>query len=165
MGSIRPAGDRRAVTPVVGIALLIALTVMIAATVAAFVFTMDDDVRPRNAPTASFDFEFESGGSDAVTIVHQSGDAIATSLLYVQVDGAECVGGPDDPNRRLNVAADWGLSGEFTAGRTIRVARALPSAADLCSSGDLDLRDATVHVVWESGEGTSRELQSWHGPG
>lgn len=167
MGSIRVAADRRAVTPVVGIVLVVALTILLAATVAAFAFSVGDESPPREAPTTAFEFDFdaEPTGHDVLSVAPRRGDRIETSRLYVDVAGAACAGGGDDPNRRLNLEADWGLSGELTAGMTVRVTSALPASTDLCTAGgDLDLRAATVRLVWESGEGTSRQLRTWSGP-
>lgn len=170
MGSIRLAVDRRAVTPVVGIVLVVALTILLAATVAAFAFTLGDEPPPsQEAPTTAFDFEFEgdASGQDVLRIVHLRGDAVSPSRFVVDVDDARCAGGSGDPDRRLNLEDDWGLTADLTSGQTVQLTQPLPAAGvtDLCPSGDLDLREATVRLVWESDEGTSRQLRVWEGPG
>lgn len=169
MGTSRQRGDGRAVAPVVGIVLVVGLTILLAGTVLAFTLAIEQDPPTRDAPTAAFGFDFDSpaGGSDALAILHRRGDAVDPAKLAVDVDGARCAGGADDPNQRLNVATDWSFAGDFTAGQTVRLEDPLPpgGTTTLCSSGDLDLSGATVRLVWSSGVGTTRQLQVWQGPG
>jgi flagellin-like protein len=161
MADGRPHADR-GMTPVVGIALLVAITLLLAATVAAFALGIEDDQRSDRVPTVAVGFEFDSnaGADDRLTIVHKSGQAVDASRLDVVVSGAECVVGGTDPDGRYNVADDFGLADTLTAGETVRI----DGATVACPSGDLDLRGASVRVVWNPAGRTSTLLRTWHGP-
>jgi len=73
-------GDR-GVSPVIGVILMVAITVILAAVIGAFVLGLGDQVS-NNAPQASFSFEFNSS-SNNVTVTHAGGDNIAKSALNV----------------------------------------------------------------------------------
>ena len=74
--------DDRAVSPVVGVALLIAMTVILAAVIGAVVLGIG--VGPADAPQATLSFS-ESG--DHVELKHQGGDALDASEVTIIVDG------------------------------------------------------------------------------
>lgn len=148
----------RGMTPVIGIVLLVAITLLLAATVAAFALGIEDDQRQDRVPTVAVGFEYESnaGSDDVLTIVHKSGDSIAAESLAIDIDGATCTG--DNPNGRY-LATTW-ASGDLTAGQAINV-----DGDDICSGGsNLNLSGASVQAVWMSDSGTSTLLRSWHGP-
>jgi FlaG/FlaF family flagellin (archaellin) len=148
-------------TPVVGIVLLVALTLLLAATVAAFALGIEDEQGSDRLPTVAVNFEYDrAAGDDALTVVHKSGQAVDSSRIDVVVRGADCDGGPDDPNGRYG-ATNW-VGGHLTAGDSVEVDG---TTAVTCSSGTLDLRGATVQVVWNPASGRSTLVRSWHGPG
>lgn len=169
MGIRRPVGDRRGVTPVVGIVLMVALTIVLAGTVLAFTLAIDEDPSASNAPTTVFEFDYNSsdGGSDNVTILHRSGDAIEFSRLSVDLDGAACDGGSDDPDGLYDAVGDSGRTGELTAGESVLLTDPLPPpvTTTLCSSGTLELSGASVRLIWAGGEETTVVLRSWQVPG
>ncbi len=153
--------DESGVSPVIGIVLMVAITVLLAATVAAFVFGFDDKAQSADSPTVALGFDYDAGGGshDSLTIHHQSGNAVALDNLYVQISDAKCAGSGTPPNGRYNVADEYSLSGELKAGMTLTVDESEPVGS--CSASRLDLSDATVAVVWESDAGTSTTLQRW----
>ena len=153
--------DDSGVSPVIGIVLMVAITVLLAATVAAFVFGFGDSARDAETPTVALGFDYEAGGAghDALVITHQSGTSVDVDYLYVQVDDARCSGSATPPDGRYSVADDFGLSGNLVAGMTVTVDETSPVPA--CSGGRLDLSGATVRVVWQSPSGTSTTLQTW----
>jgi flagellin-like protein len=158
--------DERAVTPVVGIVLLVAITVLLAGTAAAFFFGITDQTAEAEQPTAAFEFEDDvGGGSDTVTVKHVSGQPVLAVNLYIKVEGATCSSGGGSPDGRYNVADDFNLGAdEMGAGMTVQVGTDLDfdGTRDLCpSGGDLDLSDATVTVLWENSEGASGTYESW----
>ncbi|MFD1641290.1 type IV pilin [Halohasta litorea] len=69
----------RGVSPVIGVILMVAITVILAAVIGAFVLGLGDQVS-NNAPQASFSFEF---ADDNVTVTHNGGDNIPNSTLNV----------------------------------------------------------------------------------
>jgi len=76
--------DDDAVSPVIGVILMVAITVILAAVIASFVLGLGDQNNP--APTADFDFDWENTGSSTgpLTITHNEGDEIEVQNLYVR---------------------------------------------------------------------------------
>ena len=85
--------DERAVSPVIGVILMVAITVILAAVIGAFVIGIGDDQEVQ--PTASFNFDFDTDTNEVV-VRHSQGDSIQSpDSLFVSVDGnrAEWSGG------------------------------------------------------------------------
>lgn len=78
--------DSRAVSPVIGVILMVAITVILAAVIGTFVLGLGDSVE--SAPQASFNFDYDDTGTEEVTIRHRGGDNIDASKLEVRVNGA-----------------------------------------------------------------------------
>lgn len=146
-------------TPVVGIVLLVAVTLLLAATVAAFALGIQDDQQADRVPTVAVGFEYDrnAGTDDVLTTVHKSGQAIDTAKIDVVVSGATCVGG-GSPDGRYS-ASTWTSDTRLTAGETFRI-----DGSTTCASGNLDLSGASVNVVWNPPNGGSSTLGRWHGP-
>ncbi|QZP37698.1 type IV pilin [Halobaculum magnesiiphilum] len=126
--------DERAVSPVIGVILMIAVTVVLAAAIGSFVLGLGDDIR-QVTPTASFEMEYAENddGDFAVTATHQGGATVSTSNA-----------------RSLVVTAETGQSSEFK----------LPATAG--TSASLDGDDAvppntTVRVIWTAPDGGSSQ--------
>ncbi|AAV48193.1 unknown [Haloarcula marismortui ATCC 43049] len=81
--------DDDAVSPVIGVILMVAITVILAAVIASFVLGLGDQAQ-QTTPQASFSWDYESGASGSnnadgiVTITHDGGDTIALNSLYVR---------------------------------------------------------------------------------
>jgi len=69
----------RGVSPVIGVILMVAITVILAAVIGAFVLGLGDQVS-NNAPQASFSIEFNETGA---TVAHNGGDNIQKTALNV----------------------------------------------------------------------------------
>jgi len=65
--------NEEAVSPVIGVILMVAITVILAAVIAAFVFGMGT---PTQAPQASLVISSTSSSADTVNITHRGGEAI-----------------------------------------------------------------------------------------
>ena len=122
--------DDDAVSPVIGVILMVAITVILAAVIGTFVLGLGDQVSD-TAPQASFDFNFNET-SEEVTITHEGG---------AQIDGSN-----------LNITAtnttNWG-AGSITAGTSTTVDY---SASGLdASSGD------EIRLVWKSSSGSDTQ--------
>lgn len=72
-----------AVSPVIGVILMVAITVILAAVIAAFVFGMGT---PTVAPTASISITTASSATGNITIVHRGGDVIDLSKVKAIVE-------------------------------------------------------------------------------
>ena len=126
--------DDRAVSPVIGVILMVAITVILAAVIASMTLGLGDSAQ--TAPQAKFDFEQSGTGASAtVTVTHASGASIDPARVTVIADGDNAFTG--------SVGAD----GKISAGDSITV-----------NAGSTD----EVKVVWESEDGgTSSTLQTY----
>ncbi len=157
--------DDDAVSPVIGVILMVAITVILAAVIASFVLGLGDQAQ-QTTPTASFSFDYEdkSSGDDELVITHDGGDTIDEARLSVSSDqnfrtGTGNGSSPDVSSAPLSASSDhdpWGESDdEYSAGDSFGITAA---------SGD-SLDDATVRVIYsgESGDSSST-LATWEGP-
>jgi len=121
-------GDERAVSPVIGVILMVAITVILAAVIGTFVLGLGDQLQD-TTPTASFGFDQGSlSATDAdgesrtlttVSITHESGDTISESNIRITIDGNPAVTYDDSAN---TAGEPWSSSGEISAGSTTTVA-------------------------------------------
>ena len=86
--------DDDAVSPVIGVILMVAITVILAAVIATFVLGLGDNLS-NTAPQANFEFDYDSAGD--VTITHTGGDAIENARLSVTADGSSVTTTSTDP--------------------------------------------------------------------
>lgn len=100
--------DERAVSPVLGVALLVAMTVVLAGVIGFVVLGVDSG--SADAPQPKLEFRNQSG--DAV-MVHEGGDKLNATRLDVKVDGS---------------GSASSLSGEIAAGDSVTVATGITSS-------------------------------------
>jgi len=131
--------EDRGVSPVIGVILMVAITVILAAVIGAFVIGLGDSAQ-QTAPQASIDFDFQ--GNDNVTLVHGGGDRLDPDEISVTIDGF-------DQNDDINVSA-WG-NGDITAGDSLDV---VDDSEDIDNLDDVDEGD-TIRVVWEGGDSSN----------
>jgi len=149
--------DDDAVSPVIGVILMVAITVILAAVIATFVLGLGESVSD-TAPQASFNADYDesvgSGDSDAfgttgdtvdgfVTFTHSGGDELKAGNLFIT--------GGDYSTRQAFTAS----STQYGDGSTISAGNSIDVAAD---------RDDTARVVWDNSQGNSAELKKWEGP-
>jgi len=163
--------DDDAVSPVIGVILMVAITVILAAVIATFVLGLGEQVSD-TAPNTSFSFDYEDsspvedsfGGSPAssldgnLTITHSGGPNIDADQLSVagssRAFGSSDAGGnswsdTDSASSNTNDPT-YAPSDEISAGDSIVVG---------VEAGD------TVSVVWENEQGTeSSTLQRFEIP-
>ena len=144
--------DDDAVSPVIGVILMVAITVILAAVIGTFVLGLGESIED-NAPSASFTTNYEEStpatgsscaadgttGDNTLEITHQSGPTIDAERLTISEDGSDGDG--------------WtacGGSSEASSGDT--------ATADVKS-------DATVRLIWTAeGGGQTDTLTTWEGP-
>jgi len=144
--------DDDAVSPVIGVILMVAITVILAAVIASFVLGLGDQAS-NTTPQASFSFDYDSsastgsddfsggafGSSGVLTITHDGGDTIEASRLEL-TDGS-------------TTTFDFSTTGvsDVSAGTTVDV--------------DVD-SGSTVRIVYSAPSGdSSSTLATWEGPG
>ena len=79
--------DDRAVSPVIGVILMVAITVILAAVIGTFVLGLGDSLGD-NQPTAQLSVDLDQDEPD-LTIEHNGGDSISSESLRVVVTGPE----------------------------------------------------------------------------
>jgi len=121
--------DDRAVSPVIGVILMVAITVILAAVIGTFVLGLGDQVQ-QTTPQATFDFDYAAGNTDVVVVTHEGGDTISD-------ENAQSLEIVDDDDTTI-----WG-SGTFeiSAGSSV--------SHSSVASGD------EVRVIWTSTDGSN----------
>ena len=142
------AGDD-AVSPVIGVILMVAITVILAAVIGTFVLSLGSDLQ-NNAPNAQFTFSEENNGD--LTITHDGGQNVNVNNMNVSGDADIDTGDDGTASCQHNT---WGSenwdSDEISAG-------------DSCTipSGKLDSSGEEIRITWESNDGgTSATLANY----
>ncbi|MGM0590582.1 MAG: type IV pilin [Halobacteriota archaeon] len=108
----------RAVSPVIGVILMVAITVILAAVIGTFVLGLGEQVGDQ-APQASLDFTYDTADNN-VTLTHEGGDQLTNSTIAVQ--NTSTPGTPytlePGPHTAGSVMVD---RGNYEDGETIRV--------------------------------------------
>ena len=132
--------EDRAVSPVIGVILMVAITVILAAVIGTFVLGLGDSIG-ENAPSASYDWDQNAAG-DEVTLTHVRGQNIDADRVTGTVGGVETVFGTDSDS--LGVA--WADPDDrISSGDSIE-----------WSDGDQTIAsDAELRVIWTASGGES----------
>lgn len=129
----------RAVSPVIGVILMVAITVILAAVIGTFSFGLfDRDTNP--APSAVFEADYDSGTKELI-ITHETGDEFDSGNVEFKISGG---------NGNFGSASGW--AGEVTSGDGVTLSGIAP--------------EETVRVVWKDprkGDQT-QVLYTWEGP-
>jgi len=126
-------GDGRAVSPVIGAVLMVAITVILAALIGTFVLGLSDSAE--ETPQASFSLEpyddDADNDPDAVVITHESGDRFPAGTVTVRAAGdtfswGSAVSAGDsfvvaDSGGATGISSDGTLSSTDVSGETFRV--------------------------------------------
>ena len=131
--------DREAVSPVIGVILMVAITVILAAVIGTFVLGLGDQVGD-TAPNANWDAEVvddEPDDSDTafMEFTHTGGDQVENNTLDVTLSGNSASG---------NIDSFEASEETLTAGETVSAT----------TDDDID-QGAEVRLVWESGDRSS----------
>ncbi|GGL33873.1 hypothetical protein GCM10009037_16850 [Halarchaeum grantii] len=171
--------DDRGVSPVIGVILMVAITVILAAVIGTFVLGLGNQVG-NNAPQASFEWnqQSETIGSGAsvsnttVDVTHQSGASIDAANVEVTVNGdpAYTVNSSDSLNAVFSGEITAGTSGDVdlygtgvSTGDTVTyntTKTAYDTDGDDTVMNTLSEGD-TVRLVWSSDSGSSSILTSY----
>jgi len=118
----------RAVSPVIGVILMVVITVILAGVISVAVLDFGGEVS-EGAPQASFGAEYDTG-ANTITFTHEGGDAVAGENLKVFVNGAD---------------SGASISGEKSVGMEFDVSATI-------SDGD------SVRLVYDDGQGNTATL-------
>ena len=143
----------RGVSPVIGVILMVAITVILAAVIATFVLGLGEQVSD-TSPTASWsssDAGDEINATEEETIVefrHTGGSSIDADNLRISVDSSTEFDFDDDEKVNRTTSADT-----ISAGETIAI-----EITDDASDSDFVVNESdTADLIWES-DGTSSTL-------
>lgn len=166
--------DSRAVSQVVGIALLIAIVVLLVGAVGTYLTGFSgelDEPPPRFAPSVKYNDSYV-GNAQSLTVTHQSGSVIPTDDIRLRIRDAT-VHDPSNPTARTRAvyqgdALENQLGQNFTADETFVVNKTSfrkPNGDPLGSNEYLNLSEAEVRMVWSSADGTRTSIIfEWRGP-
>jgi flagellin-like protein len=137
--------DDDAVSPVIGVILMVAITVILAAVIATFVLGLGDQISS-TAPQASFGFDYEESGGGTydgnLTVTHNGGSSITANELFIR--------GAAGSNGDWTSVGSYGTNSDINAGDDVTI--------------EVD-NDDTVRVTYESSDGgDSATLGRWDGP-
>jgi len=119
--NIIASDDNRGVSPVIGVILMVAITVILAAVIGTFVLGLGDSLE--QAPQAQLDAEYDGSGTASIDISHNGGDSIAADDIEITVQDSTDNPYVNDTDFSLN-------DGEFNVGDTIELTSDLPGSGD-----------------------------------
>lgn len=134
--------DENAVSPVIGVVLMVAVTVILSAAVGAFVLDIGNAVTEAQPQTA-IDFQYDpvSGSpDDTLTVTHGGGDRLDPAQITITIGGTEAWHDGSAQNGYLEVSSDW--DDDATSGESV----VLEEDGDNIDPG------MTVQVVWTKGQ-------------
>jgi flagellin-like protein len=171
--------DDSAVSPVIGVVLMVAITVLLAATAATFFLGIGQE-NTNATPQAAFSFEYaqdtETRASapdyrtDTLKISHDTGDTVTAGNLDVAVSGAKTYEESSDSTTGLDERFRWdeldsgvGADSSVSGGTSGRVnANNVDSVISSPTADGLNLDGATVKLVWDDpGSDSTFTLNSW----
>jgi len=151
LGDIAKSDDKRAVSPVIGVILMVAITVILAAVIATFVLGLGEQIN-NTTPNANFQANFaaDNDSADIVTIQHQSGDRIEQGEL-------DLGGNIDYLGNESNLISNFaGSDGEISAGDSFTINRTTVNNRTVTEG-------ATIDIIFDSGD-TSSILRTFEAP-
>ena len=131
--------EDRAVSPVIGVILMVAITVIIAAVIGTFVLGLGDQVS-ESAPQAQFTFNNPSSGT--VSITHDGGDAIVAGDLSFSGAGASGTWADESTlsdTDEVTAGDSVGLTG-LNAGETLRVVWSSSNSDKTATIGQFEVK-------------------------
>ena len=142
--------DDRAVSPVIGVILMVAITVILAAVIGTFVLGLGDQVQ-NTTPRTSFGFD-TAEQTTQVTITHESGDTVAANDLTITSQSTEWNTSVQDTAQTTSMG--WGnatdtMGDDVTAGSSVTIRGVNSSNEAVSFAGD------TIRVVYNSAESDS----------
>jgi flagellin-like protein len=155
--------EERAVSPVIGVILMVAITVILAAVIGTFVLGLGDQVQ-NTTPRASFSSDTANDKMN-LTITHESGDSIGASDLSISAGSQKFNSSGDSSNANTSkvwsTAASVNSNTDVSAGSSVT----LTATGNNNSETDEDFAGDTVRVVYDSADSdTSSTLAKFEIP-
>ncbi|MFQ3319125.1 MAG: flagellin-like protein [Natronomonas sp.] len=144
--------DDDAVSPVIGVILMVAITVILAAVIGTFVLGLGDQVQ-ETSPNAQWNWG-EDG--DDLSLTHEGGDSIDPTTLSVTGDTDSAM-----PYNDLTANGD-SQTEKYTSGEDVTAGDSVTFDTVSANGNGADWTDGTVRLVWTSeGGGSSSTLTTY----
>ena len=143
--------DDEAVSSVIGVVLMVAITIVLAAAIGVFVLGIGTgltDTTPQTRFTMATDTD--PGGANWVNVSADGGDTFEAENTYVTVGDTKAWEGGSGPTGNFRTGEEW--TGEVSTGDNLAIIN--DSASGSISDGD------EVQVIWTSGDDRSAILYS-----
>lgn len=155
--------DDEAVSPVIGVILMVAITVILAAVIGTFVLGIGETAQSRS-PQASLDPSYVAADGE-LAFTHESGESIDQARLKVVTDNTDFCAAEGNSSgsctsttqsEQLSNPSGWVSGDQMGSGDTATI---------YADSGANGFDGSTVRVVWtdQSAE-NSNTLRKWEGP-
>ncbi|MFB6129391.1 MAG: type IV pilin [Salinigranum sp.] len=138
--------DRQAVSPVIGVILMVAITVILAAVIGTFVLGLGDQVS-QSQPNANIGFQYNinnGAGNHKITITHKGGDKLDPKTLKVTINSSAVWSKGNDANIGDNFDATSGWSSSITAGDSLTITE---NSTATITNGE------HIRVIWSADNG------------
>lgn len=149
--------DDNAVSPVIGVILMVAITVILAAVIGAFVLDLGGNQEQTPQATWGYDFTENSTADDNVTIdiSHDGGDDIDAETIDVSVGGTTVYESGADAGSYVasSSSSSWTSPGTVTAGETLTITNATETGTNFADGDE-------VNIIWTSSSGDSSSVIS-----
>ncbi|MFB6309513.1 MAG: type IV pilin [Haloarculaceae archaeon] len=150
-----PPETDRGVSPVIGVVLIVAIVVILAATVSVYALGFGDRTRsptPNIAITTEYN-DSTAGDGHQLSLNVKSGDAVDTRNVTLTISGAESVDRGTESRTAVRVDGDQladQAGSTLTAGTSIEITASTVTKESGSWGADeyLDLSGATVRIVW-----------------
>jgi flagellin-like protein len=155
--------DDRGVSPVIGVILMVAITVILAAVIAAFVLGLGDT--NSTAPSVTWDYDYDSSAQE-VEVTMTGGDSFDPARVEFQVDGSNAVTTDDFPVSAADGDSEDGVvSNEMNDDDPVTAGDSITLALNEDGSGSGGTDDFELSVIFTSEDGgTSSEIGGTTGP-
>jgi flagellin-like protein len=147
--------DRRGVSPVIGVILMVAITVVLSAVIATFAIGISDSLST-SVPQTAFDFQFEQDGNQNLSIQHIGGDSIPASELdivssepFYPAPGNDTGTYASGKSPVVRYSLDSNANGDPWRSRDLIAG----SEVTIVSASGSDLSESTVRVIYEDPDG------------
>jgi flagellin-like protein len=146
--------DDDAVSPVIGVILMVAITVILAAVIGSFVLGLGNQVSEAQPnPTVSFNYTNSTGDYTSVGLTHDGGDSLDQDNLNISIAGdVKWSEGdiPTDYNDEWTIHENWNKSAISATDKIVIFDKA-PTANEFGQGDD-------VNLVWTSSSGDTAVL-------
>ncbi|WP_435346338.1 type IV pilin [Haloarchaeobius sp. HRN-SO-5] len=146
--------DEDAVSPVIGVILMVAITVILAAVIGAFVLNIGDSTEPVPQAQFSVDFGADGSGNNQITLKHEGGGPVNGETLSVLV-GSTTVWDGDGASKTptgISTTTDNWDGAEVTAGDQLVL---IDSAG---GTGTTFATDTELDIVWSSSSSDNSQV-------